>query len=138
MSMSKNDYNIVGTHGSCVRSKKQTSNSFEFTSYWAKKNNEPILDLVDFTQTFLAKHTILNILTRYCVFTSENMLLVMRPYQIAATEEIIRRVNVSTNAKTWGKREGGGYIWHTVKPSLRSRLHALHLNCPMSTRCYLW
>lgn len=114
MSMSKNDYNIVGTHGSCVRSKKQTSNSFEFTSYWAKKNNEPILDLVDFTQTFLAKHTILNILTRYCVFTSENMLLVMRPYQIAATEEIIRRVNVSTNAKTWGKREGGGYIWHTT------------------------
>lgn len=104
----------VGTHGSCVRSKKQTSNSFEFTSYWAKKNNEPILDLVDFTQTFLAKHTILNILTRYCVFTSENMLLVMRPYQIAATEEIIRRINVSTNAKTWGKREGGGYIWHTT------------------------
>lgn len=104
----------VGTHGSCVRSKKQTSNSFEFTSYWAKKDNEPILDLVDFTQTFLAKHTILNILTRYCVFTSENMLLVMRPYQIAATEEIIRRINVSTNAKTWGKREGGGYIWHTT------------------------
>ncbi len=96
------------------KGKKQTSNSFEFTSYWAKKDNEPILDLVDFTQTFLAKHTILNILTRYCVFTSENLLLVMRPYQIAATEEIIRRINVSTNAKSWGKREGGGYIWHTT------------------------
>ncbi len=96
------------------KSKKQTSNSFEFTSYWAKKDNEPILDLVDFTQTFLAKHTLLNILTRYCVFTSENLLLVMRPYQIAATEEIIRRINISTNAKTWGKREGGGYIWHTT------------------------
>lgn len=96
------------------KGKKQTSNSFEFTSYWARKDNEPILDLIDFTQTFLSKHTILNILTRYCVFTSENMLLVMRPYQIAATEEIIRRINISTNAKTWGKREGGGYIWHTT------------------------
>lgn len=96
------------------KGKKQTSNSFEFTSYWATKDNEPILDLVDFTQTFLSKHTILNILTRYCVFTSENMLLAMRPYQIAATEEIIRRINISTNAKTWGKREGGGYIWHTT------------------------
>lgn len=96
------------------KGKKQTSNSFEFTSYWARKDNEPILDLVDFTQTFLSKHTILNILTRYCVFTSENLLLVMRPYQIAATEEIIRRINISANAKTWGKREGGGYIWHTT------------------------
>lgn len=96
------------------KGKNQTSNSFEFTSYWARKDNEPILDLVDFTQTFLSKHTILNILTRYCVFTSENLLLVMRPYQIAATEEIIRRINISTNAKTWGKREGGGYIWHTT------------------------
>ncbi len=96
------------------KGKKQTSNSFEFTSYWARKDNEPILDLVDFTQTFLSKHTLLSILTRYCVFTSENMLLVMRPYQIAATEEIIRRIIISTNAKTWGKREGGGYIWHTT------------------------
>ncbi len=96
------------------KGKKQTSNSFEFTSYWASKDNEPILDLVDFTQTFLSKHTILNVLTRYCIFTSENMLLVMRPYQIAATEEIIRRIKISTNAKTWGKREGGGYIWHTT------------------------
>lgn len=96
------------------KGKKQTSNSFEFTSYWASKDNEPILDLVDFTQTFLSKHTILNVLTSYCIFTSENMLLVMRPYQIAATEEIIRRIKISTNAKTWGKREGGGYIWHTT------------------------
>ena len=96
------------------KGKKQTSNSFEFTSYWAKKDNEPILDLVDFTRTFLAKHTILNILTRYCVFTSENLLLVMRPYQIAATEEIIRRIVISTNARTWGRREGGGYVWHTT------------------------
>lgn len=96
------------------KGKKQTSNSFEFTSYWANKSNEPILDLVDFTQTFLAKHTLLNILTRYCIFTSENMLLVMRPYQIAATESILQRIKVSTNAKNLGKRESGGYIWHTT------------------------
>ena len=92
------------------KGKKQTSNSFEFTSYWANKSNEPILDLVDFTQTFLAKHTLLNILTRYCIFTSENMLLVMRPYQIAATEAILQRIKVSTNAQNLGKRESGGYI----------------------------
>ncbi len=96
------------------KGKTQTSNSFEFTSYWARFDNEPIYDLVDFTQTFLAKHTLLNILTRYCIFTSENILLVMRPYQIAATERILQRIRISTYAKTWGKREGGGYIWHTT------------------------
>lgn len=96
------------------KGKKQTSNSFEFTSYWATQDNSPIYDLVDFSQTFLSKHTLLNVLTRYCVFTSENLLLVMRPYQIAATEKIIRRIDISNNAKTWGKREGGGYIWHTT------------------------
>ncbi|HBN94974.1 MAG TPA: hypothetical protein DDZ66_01630, partial [Firmicutes bacterium] len=61
---------------------KKTSNSFEFTSYWADANNKVIPDLVDFTKTFFAKHTLLNILTKYCVFTSEELLLVMRPYQI--------------------------------------------------------
>ena len=96
------------------KGKKQTSNSFEFTSYWARLDNEPIYDLVDFTQTFLAKHTLLNVLTRYCIFTSEEILMVMRPYQIAATEKILQRLKVSTNARTWGKREGGGYIWHTT------------------------
>ncbi len=96
------------------KGKKQTSNSFEFTSYWARLDNEPIYDLVDFTQTFLAKHTLLNILTKYCIFTSEDILMVMRPYQIAATEKILQRLLVSSNAKTWGKREGGGYIWHTT------------------------
>ena len=95
-------------------SKKQTSNSFEFTSYWALLDNEPIRDLVDFTETFLSKHTLLNVLTKYCVFTAENMLLVMRPYQIAATERIIQRIRTSSNLKTWGKREGGGFIWHTT------------------------
>ena len=95
-------------------SKKQTSNSFEFTSYWALLDNEPIRDLVDFTQTFLSKHTLLNVLTRYCVFTAENLLLVMRPYQIAATERIIQRIRTSSNVKCWGKREAGGFIWHTT------------------------
>lgn len=96
------------------RGKKQASNSFEFTSYWARENNEPIYDLVDFTQTFLAKHTLLNILTRYCVFTSEDLLLVMRPYQIAATEKILRKIVISSNAKKWATRDSGGYIWHTT------------------------
>ena len=96
------------------KGKKQTSNSFEFTSYWARLDNEPIYDLVDFTQTFLAKHTLLNVLTKYCIFTSEEILMVMRPYQIAATEKILQRLKVSSNARSWGKREGGGYIWHTT------------------------
>lgn len=96
------------------KGKQQTSNSFEFTSYWANEANDPIYDLTDFTQTFLAKHTLLNVLTKYCIFTSENTLMVMRPYQIAATEKILQRINTSSNAKTWGTREGGGYIWHTT------------------------
>lgn len=93
---------------------KKTSNSFEFTSYWADGNNKVITDLIDFSRTFFAKHTILGILTRYCVFTSEQMLLVMRPYQICATERIINRIQVSTNYKTYGSIKGGGYIWHTT------------------------
>ncbi len=93
---------------------KQTSNSFEFTSYWADGNNKIIPDLVDFTKTFFAKHTILNILTKYCVFTSENMLLVMRPYQISACERILTRIGIANNYKKYGTIEGGGYIWHTT------------------------
>ena len=93
---------------------KKTSNSFEFTSYWADGNNKVIADLVDFTKTFFAKHTILNILTKYCVFTSEELLLVMRPYQIVATERILNRIEVSTNYKKTGTIEAGGYIWHTT------------------------
>ncbi len=93
---------------------KKTSNSFEFTSYWADANNRVINDLVDFTRTFLSKHTILNILTKYCVFTSEELLLVMRPYQIVATERILNKIEVSTNYKKMGKIEAGGYIWHTT------------------------
>ena len=93
---------------------KKTSNSFEFTSYWADSNNRVISDLVDFTRTFFAKHTILNILTKYCVFTSEELLLVMRPYQIVATERILNRIQVATNYKKMGTIEAGGYIWHTT------------------------
>lgn len=94
--------------------KKKTSNSFEFTSYWADARNKVIADLVDFTKTFFAKHTILNVLTKYCVFTSEELLLVMRPYQIAATEKILRRIEIAANYKKYGSVEGGGYIWHTT------------------------
>lgn len=93
---------------------KKTSNSFEFTSFWADANNKVIPDLVDFTRTFFAKHTILNILTKYCVFTSEDLLLVMRPYQIVATERILNRIQVATNYKKMGTIEAGGYIWHTT------------------------
>lgn len=93
---------------------KRTSNSFEFTSWWADATNRPITDLVDFAKTFFAKHAILNILTRYCVFTSDRLLLVMRPYQIVATERILNRIEVSTNYKKLGTVEAGGYIWHTT------------------------
>lgn len=93
---------------------KKTSNSFEFTNYWADGSNRVIADLLDFTKTFFAKHTLLNILVRYCVFTSEDSLLVMRPYQIAATERILNRIEISTNYKNTASMEAGGYIWHTT------------------------
>ena len=94
--------------------KRQTSNSFEFTSFWASRDNKVIADLADFTATFFAKHTLLNILTKYCVLTSEKLLLVMRPYQIAATESILQQIRISTNSKKYGTIEGGGYVWHTT------------------------
>lgn len=94
--------------------KEKTSNSFEFTSYWADANNRIIPDLIDFTKTFFARHTILNILTRYCVYTSEGLLLVMRPYQIVATERILNRIEIANNYKKYGSVAGGGYIWHTT------------------------
>lgn len=96
------------------RRSKKTSNSFEFTSFWADANNKIIADLVDFTRTFFAKHILLNILTKYCVFTSEELLLVMRPYQIAAAERILSRIVVSTNYKKMATTAAGGYIWHTT------------------------
>ena len=95
-------------------SKFKTSNSFEFTSYWADSKNNNIYDLIDFTRTFFSKNTILNILTKYCVFTREELLLVMRPYQIVATEKIINKINIATTYKKYGTVEGGGFIWHTT------------------------
>lgn len=94
--------------------KSKTSNSFEFTSWWADANNKSIPDLMDFTSTFLAKHTLMNIITKYCVFTSDRTLMVMRPYQIVATERILNRIEVSTNYKQLGTIDAGGYIWHTT------------------------
>lgn len=107
-------YNAI-KNAEAVRTKKgKTSNSFEFTSFWADANNRVIADLIDFTKTFFAKHTILNILTKYCVFTSEDMLMVMRPYQITATERIINRIEIAHNYKKYGDIAAGGYVWHTT------------------------
>jgi type I restriction enzyme R subunit len=93
---------------------KKTSNSFEFTSWWADSQNKPIQELTAFAKTFFAKHTILNILTRYCVLTADRMLLVMRPYQIAATERILQRIQIAKNYKKLGTLDAGGYVWHTT------------------------
>ena len=93
---------------------KKTSNSFEFTSWWADATNRPIQDLASFARTFLAKHTLLNVLTRYCVLTADRMLLVMRPYQIVATERILARIEIATNYKRLGTVAAGGYVWHTT------------------------
>ena len=100
--------------GSSKRRSIKTSNSFEFTSYWADGNSNIIADLVDFTSTFFCKHTLLNILARFCVFTAEKLLLVMRPYQITATERILQKIETAHNYKKEGTIEGGGYIWHTT------------------------
>lgn len=93
---------------------KRSSNSYEFTSWWADSQNRPITDLMDFSRTFFAKHTLLNLLTKYCVFTSEKQLLAMRPYQIVATERILGKLEVANNYKTFGSIKAGGYIWHTT------------------------
>ena len=93
---------------------KTQSQSFEFTSYWADAENKAILDIRDFTRTFLAKHSLLNILTKYCVFTVDKNLMVMRPYQIAATERILLRIKQATYNKWQGSIKAGGYIWHTT------------------------
>lgn len=94
--------------------KSKTSSSYEFTNYWADAKNQIIDDLMDFTKTFFSKHTILNILTNYCIFTSDNKLIVMRPYQIVATERIINKVKMAINNKWLGSIDAGGYIWHTT------------------------
>jgi len=93
---------------------KKTSNSFEFTSWWTDSKNKRIPDLVDFAKTFLSKHTLLSVLTKYCVFTSDKSLLVMRPYQIAASEKILNKIAIATNHHQLGTIDAGGYIWHTT------------------------
>ncbi|MBS6030484.1 MAG: type I restriction endonuclease subunit R [Kocuria rhizophila] len=93
---------------------KKSSNSFEFTSWWADANNKPITELTAFVKTFFAKHALLNILTKYCVLTADRDLLVMRPYQIVATERILQKIQISTNYKTLGTLDAGGYVWHTT------------------------
>ena len=93
---------------------RRTSNSFEFTSWWADSTNRPIRDLTGFTKTFFAKHTLLNILTRFCVLTADRLLLVMRPYQIVAAERILQKITISTNYKHLGSIAAGGYVWHTT------------------------
>jgi type I restriction enzyme R subunit len=93
---------------------RKTSNTFEFTSWWADATNRPIQDLPAFAKTFFAKHALLNILTKYCVLTADRMLLVMRPYQIVATERILQRIDISANYKRLGTVAAGGYVWHTT------------------------
>ncbi|MDI3270833.1 type I restriction endonuclease subunit R [Pseudomonas sp. AL03] len=96
------------------RSKSKASNSFSFTSWWADARNQSITELTGFTKTFFAKHSLLNVLTKYCVFDVDRKLLVMRPYQIVAAEGILQRIATSTNHRQLGKLAAGGYIWHTT------------------------
>lgn len=107
-------YNAIKDAKTGKTKKEKTSNSFEFTSFWADANNKVIPDLIDFAKTFFARHTLLNVLTKYCIFTAENMLMVMRPYQITATERILNRIEIANNYKKYGSVAGGGYIWHTT------------------------
>lgn len=93
---------------------ERNKNSFDFTMNWAKADNTLIKDLKDFTATFFQKNTLLNVLLTYSVFDTSDTLLVMRPYQIAATERILWKIKSSYQVKQWSKPEGGGYIWHTT------------------------
>jgi type I restriction enzyme R subunit len=106
------DGHLAEQRGKCSRQK--SSNSFAFTSWWTDAANRPITELTGFTKTFFAKHALLNILTRYCVFDVDRKLLVMRPYQIVAAEKILQRIAGSTNLKQLGTAAAGGYIWHTT------------------------
>src|SRR5690554_2200308 len=93
---------------------ERNKNSFDFTMNWAKADNNLIKDLKDFTATFFQKNTLLNVILTYSVFDVSNILLIMRPYQIAATERILWKIRSAYNAKSWSTIEGGGYIWHTT------------------------
>ncbi|WP_156286339.1 type I restriction endonuclease subunit R [Oceanivirga salmonicida] len=102
-----------GTHTKYYSSTSRYNN-FEFTSYWSDKKNRNILELIDFAKSFCDKRALINIITKYCVFDTANILKVMRPYQIEATESIIRKIIMSKNHKKYGTVDGGGYIWHTT------------------------
>lgn len=93
---------------------KRNKNSYDFTMNWAKSDNNLIKDLKDFTATFFQKETLLEVILRYSVFDVSNTLLVMRPYQIAATERILWKIQSAYNSKNWSNTESGGYIWHTT------------------------
>ena len=93
---------------------KRNKNSYDFTMNWATAKNTLIKDLKDFTATFLQKHTLLNVLVNYCVFDVSDTLLIMRPYQIAATERILWKIKSSYQGKNWSNKDSGGYIWHTT------------------------
>lgn len=93
---------------------QRNKNSFDFTMNWAQADNSPIKDLKDFTATFFQKHTMLSVLLTYSVFDASNTLLMMRPYQIAATERILWKIKSAYEAKHWSTTEGGGYVWHTT------------------------
>ncbi len=99
---------------SSKRGRSKTSNSYAFTSWWADARNRPITELTGFTKTFFAKHSLLNVLTKYCVFDVDRKLLVMRPYQIVAAERILQRIATATNHKQLGTVAAGGYVWHTT------------------------
>ena len=94
--------------------RQRTCNSYEFTSYWSDAKNKLLNDLEDFTATFLSRHSLLSILTRFCVLTEQQVLMAMRPYQIAATERLLNRIEVAHNARLYGTVKAGGYIWHTT------------------------
>lgn len=96
------------------KNRPKTSNSFEFTSYWADAGNQVLNDLVDFTATFFSRHTLLNVLTRFCVLTEQDLLLVMRPYQIAATEALLNQIERAHNMRREGTIDACGYVWHTT------------------------
>ena len=108
------DNHIKEQNSKAKTGRQRTCNSFEFTSYWSDARNKLLTDLEDFTATFLSRHSLLNILTRFCVLTEQKILMAMRPYQIAATERVLNRIEVAHNARLYGTIKAGGYIWHTT------------------------
>lgn len=107
-------WNAVEENNGKRKAVRSGSNSFEFTSFWADASNKTIQDIVDFIKTFFDKGTLLKILAKYCVFTADETLMVMRPYQIAAVERILTKIKIAENYKTFGTTGAGGYIWHAT------------------------